>query len=92
MDDSSRNIMAGLRHEADEPCHFCSDPMSPKPTTSDPMGPWGFEDYFDNDQEIPCHTECLEAAYEDWREAQAERRADARAADSEARFNRRWPI
>lgn len=91
MDDSDRNIMASLQHEACENCYFCEEHMCPQPVNGNPYGDYEFEDYYDEDREYPCHTSCLHDAYEAHLEAKAEARRESRWADQEARFNARWP-
>jgi len=85
LDDSERNQLADLAGEADEPCHFCDEPVRP----SLRGGLHHIEEYWeftvDEDGEIPCHEEC----YDNAREAHLERQAEARAED---RLNRQAPI
>jgi hypothetical protein len=89
LDDSDRNILASLAHEADEPCAVCHEPVSPMPCN--PPGSFRWEFTLDEDGEIPVHEECLTDAREAAEDARAEAILEARWADSEAEFNRRWP-
>lgn len=64
LDDSDRNIMRDLAGEADEPCHFCEEPVRPAM-----RGGLSHIDYYweftaDDDGELPCHEECYDDAKE----------------------------
>jgi hypothetical protein len=58
LDDSARNQMADLEGEADEPCHFCGEPVRP----STRGGLHHIESYWafsvDDDGSTPRHEEC----------------------------------
>lgn len=90
MDDSDRNILATLAHEADEPCAICGKGVSPMPCN--PPGSFRWEFTLDEDGEQPVHEECLDDARAAAEEARAEAIMEARWADQEADFNARWPV
>lgn len=90
LDDSDRNILASLAHEADEPCAVCGEPVSPMPCN--PPGSFRWEFTVDEDGEQPVHEECFDY-YEDYGvQAKIDAYLEARDAEAEADFNARWPI
>jgi hypothetical protein len=90
MDDSDRNILASLAHEADEPCVECGEPVSPMPCN--PPGSFRWEFTLDIDGEQPIHEQCLADVEDAAEDRRAEAILEARWADQEAAFNARWPV
>lgn len=76
MDDSDRNIMQSLAHEADEPCYYCEEPVSMVPLN--PPGTFGWEFTQDDDGEVPCHEQCHLDAYDAHLERKGEAQAEGR--------------
>jgi hypothetical protein len=85
MDDSDRNIMRELAGEADEPCVKCGVMLRPDVFTN------RTEFSLDEDGEEPVCEDCYEDARDVYEDAKAEAQRERRLAESEARFNARWP-
>jgi hypothetical protein len=88
LDDSERNQLAELRHEGCEAhCDECGrcdwEPTGPTTERTVPMTEIGDDRYLCPD----CYSDAENAAAEHRAEAQRDRRD----ADSETRFNARWP-
>lgn len=88
MDDSDRNILSALAHEACEACAHCGEHLC---ASSHPFNHSGFDFYLDEDREQPVHEECLDEARTAWEDARAEAVMEARWERQEADFNARWP-